>query len=105
MNNYDVTLEAPEAGLEAFTLEFAQDRIEEMPKVLESLQSGDHTLLHEFTHKWIGFSKPYGFNWLADAARQLKEDAKEGKVSDAQQTLVMIENYLEDKLNYIKNNS
>ena len=105
MKDYNITDESAEAGLEAFCLEFAQDRIEELPKVIESLNTCDYTALHEYTHKWIGFSEPYGFLWLADAAAQLKAHVKDGNIEEAKALVPLISSYLSEKEEYIKKHS
>lgn len=104
MKDYDVNSESPEPGLEVFTLEFVQDRKGELPQVQESLETGSHDILHEMTHKWIGFSKPYGFDWLAKAASELKNLARSGDVEDAKGVIKQISCYLDDKETFIKNN-
>ncbi len=105
MKDYNIANESAEAGLEGFCLEFAQDRIEELPKVIESLNTSDYAALHEYTHKWIGFSQPYGFLWLGDAAKQLKENVKEGNIEEAKAIVQLISSYLMEKEEYIKKHS
>ncbi len=101
MKDYNIELEVPESGLEAFCLEFAQDRIDELARLKDSLNSGDFTQLHELTHKWIGFSEPYGFHWLAKASRELKEQVKAEKIAESQKIVKSIESYLIEKKDYL----
>lgn len=99
---YNLSNEKPEPGLETFIPEFLDDRFNEINEIRKSLDSNDHSILHELTHKWIGFSKPYGFIWLEGAAKELKEIAREGKTEQASILIDKIEEYLEAKKKQLK---
>ncbi|MEC7277703.1 MAG: hypothetical protein VXV96_15385 [Bdellovibrionota bacterium] len=87
-----VQTESCDENLKAFEAEFLVDRLEELEKI--SLDSLDFDSLKAIGHKWKGFSKPYGFNCLAELGIELENNAKEKDEEGVRLTLESVRSYL-----------
>jgi HPt (histidine-containing phosphotransfer) domain-containing protein len=97
-----VLKEAPDEGLESFYKDFLKNRSEELSILNEALQRLDYDTLRKLAHNWKGYSKPYGFDTLAQLAKKLEEASQKGEESNCENILKNISFYLEIKRKHLK---
>ncbi|MCO5142331.1 MAG: hypothetical protein M9962_04480 [Oligoflexia bacterium] len=89
--------EIPDEGLEIFVEEFITDREKEIQEVHSFFERADFKQIKKVTHKWIGYSEPYGFATLADLAKELNILLDTEDLVRAKAVLLKIETYIKSK--------
>ena len=87
-------LEIPLQGLEGFHQDFLSERRAEFHIIKELLKTFEYKSIAEMTHKWKGFSAPYGFQELALLAESLEAAALNDDFKECEERLMSIEDYL-----------
>lgn len=93
----DLKSEKPVAGLEKYSLEFLEDRKNELNAMLSCLKDSNFMEISRLAHKWKGFCEPYGFNNLESLARKLEITAGKNNIKDTSELIHKIEEYLKLK--------
>lgn len=81
-------------GFEKFHPEFLKSRREELISLVAALKELDFSVLIGHSHKWRGFSAPYGFQELAVLAEELETEALRKNSQSCELILVKIADYL-----------
>lgn len=89
--------EKPLEGLEPFVVEFCNDRISEVNYLATQLQQKKFTEITNLSHKWKGFSSPYGFNYLETLAIELHSKSKSEDYESCKNLIKQTQEYLEQK--------
>lgn len=87
----------PQKALTPFVEEFLADRNQEISELHKALAQSDFELIRATSHKWKGFSAPYGFHTLAKYAEVLEQAALNNNAKECEALLSEIKNYLEIK--------
>lgn len=90
----DPTLEVCLPGFEQFQAEFLKTRREELIALNTALKELDFQALSTQTHRWRGFSAPYGFQELALLADELEEQALSKNAQGCEKVLKRVAAYL-----------
>lgn len=87
--------------LEPALSEFFDDFINERETEIIALQKGisekDFQLIEELSHKWKGFSAPYGFAGLAEIAGKMENSARNNDIETSDQLAQEVIEYLKYK--------
>lgn len=74
----------PVEGLESLVPEFIEKRKIELPNLQSYIAQEDFDQIRQLTHRWKGFSAPYGFGRLGTLAEEMNTHAH---AKDARQCL------------------
>ncbi|WP_372655939.1 hypothetical protein [Halobacteriovorax sp.] len=94
---FDLSKEKASPGLEEFSLEFYEDRKEELETMLACLANNDLSSIRALAHKWKGFSVPYGFNSLEGLSISLEKSTERECIDETKLLINKISTYLELK--------
>ncbi len=86
--------EAVSPGLEKYVPEFYQDRVKELETIQSLIGSNDLESIRAITHRWKGYSAPYGFHTLARLGSDLEVCCLGGEVNRSQLLIKNISDYL-----------
>lgn len=81
-------------GLEKYVPEFYQDRLRELQEIESLLHLSDFEAIRAISHKWKGYSAPYGFHTLAKLGSDLELCCLSGELSRSQLLIKNISDYL-----------
>lgn len=95
--------EKPVSGLEKYTLEFTKDRLQDFEHLNQYILQKDFKSISKVAHQWKGYSEPYGFNYLAELAKELELSCSSENTSKTQELLGVVSLYLNMKLGEIDN--
>lgn len=98
---FDLSKEKASPGLEEFVLEFYEDRIAELSEMHKFLANHDFSSVQVLAHKWRGFSKPYGFDYLESLSISLEVSSKGEDLHQSNSLLEKISEYLEQKREFL----
>ena len=90
----DPALEVCLPGFEQFQAEFLRTRREELIALNSALKELDFQALSTQTHRWRGFSAPYGFQELALLADELEAQALSKNAQGCEEVLNRVAAYL-----------
>lgn len=98
----DIEREAPaEEFLIPYVGEFLERRFKELEELKLSNESHDFPTVKKIAHNWAGVCKPYGFEALANIARDIERLAEEKNAPQISETASEIEEYLNRKKDLI----
>ncbi len=89
--------EAVSPGLESFVPEFYRDRLREIELMGLLIKKPDLEAIRQISHRWKGYSAPYGFQTLAKLGAELEDCCTRGEVQRSQILIKVISSYLELK--------
>lgn len=81
-------------GFEKFHAEFLKSRREELIDLDLALKAENFLALSNQSHRWRGFSAPYGFQELAELAEELGEQALSKNAQSCEEVLKRVADYL-----------
>ena len=84
----------PQKALTPFVEEFLSDRGDEILQLTEALDQNDFELVRATSHKWKGFSEPYGFHTLGKYAEVLEQAAINNDSKECHVLITEIKKYL-----------
>ncbi len=86
-----------EPALSEFYEEFISDRYNELPELNKGIEEKNFGIIEELSHKWKGFSAPYGFAGLAQIAALMETSAKNKDIESSQRLAKEVIEYLKYK--------
>src|SRR4051812_8190394 len=86
--------ETPLEGLEHLIPDFLQKRKVEIKELETFVASSDFDQIRQLTHKWKGYSAPYGFGRLGTLADTMNTLAHDKNTSQCQVVLRQMQDYL-----------
>lgn len=89
--------EAVSPGLESFVPEFYRDRLREIESIGLLIEKPDLETIRQISHRWKGYSAPYGFQTLAELGAELENCCSRGEVQRSKTLIKRISVYLELK--------
>lgn len=89
--------EKPEEGLEPFIADFCKDRISEVEFLENQLQQNKFSEIQRLSHKWKGFSSPYGFHHLEKLAIELHLKSQNEDLDSCKNLIQEASEYLKQK--------
>ncbi|MCH2534736.1 MAG: hypothetical protein MK008_09875 [Bdellovibrionales bacterium] len=89
--------EKPAEGLEDFTVEFCNNRIVEIDYLTSQLQQKKFSEIKSLSHKWKGFSSPYGFHHLEKIAHELHSKSQNEDYESCKNLIQEASEYLKQK--------
>lgn len=81
-------------GFEKFQTEFLKSRREELVGLYTAVKEQNFMILTNQSHKWRGFSAPYGFQELSRLADELEEQALSENAQSCEEVLNKVAAYL-----------
>jgi HPt (histidine-containing phosphotransfer) domain-containing protein len=90
-------IEVPLEGLEHLVPEFLLKRKNELQELESYIQNKDFNKIGQLTHKWKGYSAPYGFGQLGRLANEMNILCEEKDLSKYQDILGKMKDYLSKK--------
>jgi len=89
--------ETPLEGLEHLVPDFLNKRKIELKELETFIADRNYDQIRQLTHKWKGYSAPYGFGKLGLLAEGLNALAHQQATTEMDSTLVQIKQYLSEK--------
>lgn len=89
--------ESIEPGLEAFAVDFFEDRKKDFVDLKEYISSKDFVSARKITHNWKGYCKPYGFETLGILAKNIEDAIAAEDLEGVERLVQTVDYYMNEK--------